>query len=159
MSIVMEEAELGKLVATDVSKSDRNAAGSEFSERVCRLLQEKIGSDRYDLWFDRKTRLALVGNALVIEAGNAFSADWIRRKFLQELAAAAREAAGRMLEVSVVVGEAVAIADVGGSEEICKPERSPVAGGGGVARAAGSRLRPLFHPRFTLAGSGVGPPN
>ena len=132
MSIVMEKAASAKTV-------------SAFSERVCRSLQEKLGHDRYDLWFDRKTHLALVGNAMVVGATNAFFANGIRRNFSRELASAACEAAGRIVEVSVVVEETVATPAVG-SENTYKPERSPAP----TAKTTDSPLQPLIHPRYTL---------
>ncbi|MCL2639580.1 MAG: hypothetical protein FWD53_01925, partial [Phycisphaerales bacterium] len=60
------------MMLTVMEDAVADKTSTAFGERVAYLLQEKIGHDRYDLWFDRKTRLTLVGNAMVVEVANAF---------------------------------------------------------------------------------------
>jgi hypothetical protein len=48
---------------------------------IASALRELIGEERFDLWFERKSRLQMSGNTLVLEVGNAFAARWIEGKF------------------------------------------------------------------------------
>ena len=166
MSIVMEDvvarpaAPLNSVIAA--ANSSRPVPGetpATFGERVAELLIEKIGSQRYDLWFDRKTRLGLVGNALIVEAPNAFSANWIRGKFSADLRQAACQAAGRNLEVAVQVNHDV-------STVPARPlSASPGAGTDpqdAAPRAvvnSSAPLQPIINPKYTLEEFVVGPSN
>jgi chromosomal replication initiator protein len=128
-----------------------------FGERVAAALSQKIGEQRYDLWFDRKTRFSLVGNALIVETPNAFSANWIRTKFARQLSESACEAAGRNLEVAVEVdptAPAPAAPARTPAAELNKPHAGP--------RTQDSALRTnnsIINPKYTLEEFVVGPSN
>jgi len=101
-------------VMEDVVGSQGLAVESEFAASACDAdnleqqigvaLQNRIGTDRFDMWFDRKTRMTVGGNALIVEAANSFSANWIRGKFADDLRAAAQNVLRRNIEVCVRVG-------------------------------------------------------
>ncbi len=129
----------------------------ESLERVGAALQQRIGAARYDLWFDRKTRLSLDGNALIVEATNAFAVKFIREKFADELRAAVQQVLERNVEVCVRVGEAIAAVP----EAMGAPERAA------VEMLAPSKATPVsmhpggttINPKFTLEEFVVGPSN
>ena len=66
---------------------------------VVTLLTEKVGQDRYDLWFGTQTRFSLEGSNLLVETPNRFLQNWQRQHYRGTLEAAYREAlAGEISE-------------------------------------------------------------
>ncbi len=59
---------------------------------VVRLLTEKVGAERYDLWFGNCTRFSLKGSHLLVETPNRFLQDWQRQHYRDAIEAACREA-------------------------------------------------------------------
>lgn len=70
-------------------------------------LMERIGVERYELWFEGKTAWTLNGEVIEVAAGNAFAANWIRAKFASDLRAAAESALARAAEVRIIVKEGI----------------------------------------------------
>lgn len=57
-------------------------------ERIARFkvaLAERIGRQRYELWFARQTQFTLARDQLTVHVTSAFLRDWIRRNFSTEL--------------------------------------------------------------------------
>jgi chromosomal replication initiator protein len=50
-------------------------------------LAERIGKDRYDVWFGGNTRLSIRDQALYVETPNRFHQDWLRNHFRRDLEA------------------------------------------------------------------------
>ena len=48
-------------------------------------LADRVGQDRFDLWFSRSSRLTIDEKTLTVEAGDQFSLDWIRNHFRNDL--------------------------------------------------------------------------
>ena len=67
------------------------------------LLAERIGNQRYELWFGGQTRLSCSGNVLTIGITSAFIRDWIRQHFIQELKSTCTAVFGRQLRVAFEV--------------------------------------------------------
>ena len=129
--------------------------GPDSLQRIGAALQERIGAARYDLWFDRKTRLSVDGNALIVEGPNAFAVKFIREKFSDDLRAAARQVLERNVEVCVRLGECIAMAPgpMGAQERPPVPLLAP-------ARATPVSMPPsVINPKFTLEEFVVGPSN
>jgi chromosomal replication initiator protein len=77
---------------------------------VLRLLAEKIGGERYDLWFGARTRFTLNGSNLLVETPNRFLQDWQRQHYRGAVEAACREALGSGSTGSETTsGDAVAV--------------------------------------------------
>jgi chromosomal replication initiator protein len=76
-------------------------------------LAERIGRDRYEVWFGPNTQLAVHGDQLVVSAPSRFFQDWLRSHFRKDLEASALEACGNPLglEFRIVAPKA----DVGGT--------------------------------------------
>ncbi len=81
-----------------------------LEDRIAESLRGQIGESRFDQWFDRKTRFSVDGNALIVEAANAFSANWIRNKFGDALRTTVQRLIDRPIEICVRVGEATTTA-------------------------------------------------
>ena len=67
------------------------------------LLAERIGNQRYELWFGGQTRLSCSGNVFTIAITSAFIRDWIRQHFIQELKSTCTAVFGRQLKVAFEV--------------------------------------------------------
>ncbi|MGN6366780.1 MAG: chromosomal replication initiator protein DnaA [Phycisphaerae bacterium] len=133
----------------------KNAQGSEAAsvEEIGEALLERIGSARYDLWFDRKTRLSVDGNALIVEAPNAFAVKFIRDKFSDDVRSVAQRVLGRNVEVCVRLGEMqIAPAEMPAADE------RPFVATASVAAAA-PVLQSVINPKYTLEEFVVGPSN
>jgi chromosomal replication initiator protein len=82
---------------------------------VVTLLTEKVGQERYDLWFGAQTRFSLEGSNLLVETPNRFLQDWQRQHYRGTLEAAYREALADVKTGEVVssdeaaAGQAVAV--------------------------------------------------
>jgi len=125
-------------------------------------LKARIGQDRFDLWFDRKTRLTLAGNTLVVEAANSFAAKWIGNKFREDLLLAARELLSREVELCVRVEEKLQVPP---AEQTYAAAPRPEGGGfspvgrAGYAPSYSASPAPVINPKYTLEEFVVGPSN
>jgi chromosomal replication initiator protein len=66
---------------------------SALRARLC----ERVGQDRYEVWFGPNTQLAVRGDTLLVSAGSQFFQDWLRSHFRKDLEVCAEEACGRPL--------------------------------------------------------------
>jgi chromosomal replication initiator protein len=178
MSIVLDVMDDAVAVETQAcgqtetaSRGNGVAGGAEgVCEQIGSVLLELIGSSRYDLWFDRKSRLTVAGRTLVVEAPNAFSANWIRSKFAAELRDAATRVLGQAagaagVEVCVRVGEGVmqdppAAVDSPRGGEWVKPDEVATRGRSEHATLhASANMSAPINPKYTLEEFVVGPSN
>jgi chromosomal replication initiator protein len=127
-------------------------------ERMAEALQARIGIERYDLWFDRKTRLALAGNSLVVEAGNAFAVRWIQGKLIDVLRSAAEEVLGRPVDVVVRIGASLMApppsmpAQTSSAAVAARPAMTAALGGSSAATSA-------LNSKYLLEEFVIGPSN
>ncbi len=113
-------------------------------------LADKIGRDRFEVWFGPATRLTLDGNALVVEAASKFSCDWLRTHYRRQIEAACGTAVGCAVAVEFRVDESLAAA-----KPRCvasQPCHSPHAGA-----ATPASVHSLKHARPELEMVGAGP--
>jgi chromosomal replication initiator protein len=169
MSIVLDVMEDAVAVETQtcgqMETAGRGDGNGEVGEQIGKVLLELLGATRYDMWFDRKARLTVAGRALIVEAPNTFSANWIRGKFAAELRDAATRVLGREgtgVEVSVRVGQDV-MQEVPRGGEWVKPEdvqpRDLKTRGETAAASAMAHNSAPINPRYTLEEFVVGPSN
>ncbi|MCG8585746.1 MAG: chromosomal replication initiator protein DnaA [Pirellulales bacterium] len=62
---------------------------TEIVSELRRRLVDKVGQDRFELWFAQKTRFELVGGVLTVFVPNRFHQDWLRSHFRGEVEAVA----------------------------------------------------------------------
>jgi chromosomal replication initiator protein len=86
-----------------VTKSDR-----EIVSALQLALAEKVGSDRYELWFGGSTRLSLADGGLTVSVPNRFFQDWLRNNFRHELEASCVAALGKSLPISFQIDSQLA---------------------------------------------------
>ena len=79
---------------------------STFDKDIVSALQQavadRVGPERYRVWFGRGVRMELCGTTLRIAAADTFRLDFLRRAFREELAAAAAQTLGACPRVEFV---------------------------------------------------------
>jgi chromosomal replication initiator protein len=78
----------------------------QLDDRVAALAQtlcRRIGSPRFDLWFQGKTKFALHNDHLAVGVANLLLQDWLGKTFGAELQAAIAEVVGHPLSVRFVI--------------------------------------------------------
>ena len=73
---------------------DVNCHDREVVSALRRSLAERVGAERYDLWFASTCDFEIRGDRLAVLVPNAFLQDWLRTNFRVALEHAAREALG-----------------------------------------------------------------
>lgn len=103
---------------------------------ITEALSQRIGPQKYRIWFQSCARFALVDGTLRIGVANPFLATWLEGHFLKDIRAAAQSVTGSPLEVSFTVD-----AELSGDRRRSPGEPgSPLRGivSGGASRPAGS---------------------
>jgi len=72
-------------------------------DRIQQRIEEKIGPQRFKIWFKNSTRLSLEQKYLRIDVPSAFIGGWIENHFSDHIASAAKQTLGKMVDVTVVV--------------------------------------------------------
>lgn len=71
-------------------------------------LADKVGKERFDLWFGPSTRLNLRGSALTVEVANRFCQDWMRTNFRKDIETCCEAALGQPVSLEFRIDEALA---------------------------------------------------
>ncbi len=71
-------------------------------------IAEKVGPQRYKLWFKNATRLSITDGVIGVDVPNVFVGEWIERHFSDTIKEAAREITGEEHEVRFSVDPSVA---------------------------------------------------
>ncbi len=72
----------------------------EIVSAIRARLAERIGKDRYEVWFGATTQLAVRDQSLVVTVPSQFFQDWLRSHFRKDLEASSLEACGRPLTLA-----------------------------------------------------------
>jgi len=76
-----------------------NTVCSDVVQKINDVLAQKIGPQRYKIWFKNSTRLLLEDNYLKVGVPNLFIGGWIENHFAEAIAAAVTEVTQRPLKV------------------------------------------------------------
>ena len=71
--------------------------------RLADAIAEKVGPERFHVWFSNSTRLEMRNDALEIACPNDFISEWIGRNFARHIADAAQEVLGCTVPVTYLV--------------------------------------------------------
>ena len=85
-------------------------------------LADKVGKERFELWFGPRTQIAWNGQVLRIAARNSFLLDWIRLNFRTEIEAAAKSVLACSPQVEFAVESQV---ESQGENELHQCQRAP----------------------------------
>ncbi len=70
-------------------------------------LADRIGHDRFELWFGCNVRLVLGESTLAVQVPNQFHQNWLRRNFRRDLEAVCQEVLGRALVIEFRIVPAI----------------------------------------------------
>jgi chromosomal replication initiator protein len=88
---------------------------------ITEALSQRIGPQKYKIWFQNSARFTLADGYLRISVANPFLATWLEGHFLKEIRAAAQAVAGSLPEISFTVD-----AGLGGERQRAPVESRPV---------------------------------
>jgi chromosomal replication initiator protein len=107
-----------------ITDGGSRTTGSDVTA-ITESLAERIGREKYKIWFQDCTRFALTEEHLGIGVPNPFLAGWLEGHFLKEIKAAAQSVMGLVPEISFVVD-----AELSGTR---RPSAAPAQFQGGAA--------------------------
>jgi len=123
----------------------------EIASALRARLMEKVGCQRYELWFGERTRLSLSDTALVVAVSSSFLQDWLRTHFRRELEESCDEVLGRPAAVEFVVDPALAIpSPTARNDAVTRP---PAAAGGRLLKPPASDPSERGEQRCCLSGT------
>ena len=137
---------------------------SQVAVALSAQLAERIGAQRFDLWFNSQTELCVRGLSLVVRSASAFVRDWLRTNFAEDIRACWEAIVGAAGTIEFSLGanqsagsEGVAIAtvDVAAVGVKSRPAGIPAAREAGDAEV-GAECRPQ---KFALGAFVVGASN
>jgi chromosomal replication initiator protein len=120
----------------DVSKDDR-----EIVSAVRASLVERVGRDRYEVWFGATTELLLGDGTLTVVVPNRFYQDWLRSNFRLDLERVCEQIVGSPLAIEFRIDESLAIPNA----EVAKPSTETDSKSIPSASAA-SVIQPVLFP-------------
>jgi chromosomal replication initiator protein len=103
-------------------------------------LADKVGQERFELWFGGSPRLDYDGRRLLVGAPNQFFVDWIRANFRPHIEGACHEVLGKCPSVEYHI-------DVMGDSKDNGAGPPPMAAGGDTGQSRAPRQRPADEPR------------
>lgn len=114
-------------------------------------LAERVGVDRYEVWFGPTTQLLLRSDALQVSVPSLFYQDWLRSNFRQDLEASAAEVCGRAMAIEFRVEAPAATASPAGTSHSATQGRAHAAPGSAspiptIAAAATAQLKLVADP-------------
>jgi len=147
--------------------------------KLALAIAQRVGQQRFNVWFDNSTRLGLTQEGLEITVPNEFISEWIGRNFAQPIQEAASEVLGyspplRFTVSPQLFGEATVTRGQTGCRAPCGSPGGARKGGNGsdndasaaVAHIAGDfigqRIQPSRAPvqlRYNMSGFVTGPSN
>ncbi len=90
-----------------LSASQKDGACRSEAESQIRAINEalanKVGQQKYRIWFKNSTKLSLAGGYLKVGVPNLFIANWIENHFLNEISQAVRSATGKNAKVTFTI--------------------------------------------------------
>src|SRR5882757_2154698 len=105
--------------------------------RLADVIAQKVGQERFHVWFNNSTRLDLRNDGLEIAVPNDFISEWIGKNFTRPIQEAAHEVLGCTLSVRFnVVPE---LFDVNAGEKAAEA----VAASEGTSQRRSSKVTPL----------------
>jgi len=98
--------QLGRCLARKGGWRKREAMDSTFTDEVSAIneaLAEKVGPQKFQIWFKNSTRITLAGEYLKVGVPNLFIASWLENHFIKEISQAAQAATGRSLKITFTI--------------------------------------------------------
>ncbi|MDG2055259.1 MAG: DnaA/Hda family protein [Phycisphaerales bacterium] len=81
-------------------RAARQSSSKGASKKIARTLEDRLGTQKYDMWFAH-ARLDIEGNCLNVITNSQFTANWIDKNFAADLKQVAQETIGETAEILV----------------------------------------------------------
>jgi chromosomal replication initiator protein len=78
-------------------------SATELVNSINEALAEKVGPQKFQIWFKNSTKLSLAGEYLKVGVPNPFIASWIENNFLNEIGEAVRTVIGTNVKVTFTI--------------------------------------------------------
>ena len=101
------------------------SAGDPQLARLADAIAQRVGAQRFAVWFDNSTKLDLKSDALEISVPNDFISDWIGKHFGRPIQEAAVEVLGCSLSVKFSVMPKLFETDEPGIDDCDEPDDAP----------------------------------
>ncbi|HEX7448435.1 MAG TPA: chromosomal replication initiator protein DnaA, partial [Pirellulales bacterium] len=111
-------------------------------------LAEKVGQERFELWFGANTRLDFDDDALTVRVPNQFFQEWLRANFRQQIEASCQETLGKLVPVRFHIDDELGNKPAAVATGITMKQ---VGASGAVSAAAGERGERSAAPRRRFA--------
>lgn len=108
-------------------------------EAIAETLAQRIGPQKYKIWFQSCARFTLADEHLKIGVPNPFMANWLEGHFLRDIKAAADSASGRHLKVSFAIDSDLSGVRRRAAAQVASPSPSPQERPAGTAAKASIR--------------------
>lgn len=109
-------------------------------------LADKVGQERFELWFGAATRLDYCNDTVTVFVANQFHQDWLRSNFRHDIESSCRTALGRTVPVQFHVDHELAR-----QQSATKPACAPAIVAHCKAAAPAAPSAPAVEPRRRLA--------
>jgi chromosomal replication initiator protein len=85
-----------------ITDEQARSAGNQISD-INEAIAEKVGPQKFRIWFKNSTRLTLAGGYLKVGVPNLFIASWIENHFINEISQAVRAATGNNRKITFAI--------------------------------------------------------
>ena len=109
-------------------------------------LADRVGKDRYEVWFGPSTRFAVRGGTLTVGVPNRFYQDWLRTHFRKDLEQSCVEALGQSLALEFRIDTAAAVAAQHGAPRPAVVSPQPAAASQSTAASCTTAAQPAVEP-------------
>ncbi len=145
----------------DPIRDDNGTATCVQTDAISQVLAQRIGPQKFNIWFRRSTRLTLNQHNLTVAVANTFAANWIQNHFMEDLRVASQEALGHTAQIDMTIDQSLAISPNKSSspETPAVALKKPATGPGLITplRPSRTHVRPTL--RLSLDSFIVGPCN
>jgi len=93
-SVSLKDGEMG---------TQRIGSATELVNSINEALAEKVGTQKFKIWFKNSTKLLLTGEYLKVGVPNPFIASWIENHFLNEISEAVRTVTGAEVKITFTI--------------------------------------------------------
>ncbi|MHC4151713.1 MAG: chromosomal replication initiator protein DnaA [Planctomycetota bacterium] len=116
---------------------------------INKVLTEKIGPQKFRIWFESSTRFSLVDGYLKVGVPNLFIAGWIENHFLQELKDSVRDVTGDSQRIMFVVDSELSGQNRKSKQQTCDFKKEWLHKPKGVKKSVGSKKRKRLKLNFS----------
>jgi len=138
-----------------------NSTFTDEISAIAEAIAEKVGPQKFQIWFKNSTKLSLAGEYLKVGVPNLFIASWIENHFLNEISQAVQAVIGKVPKITFTIDPELVGSLMAAKNGQMKLPTQAVGKGHGQVLRAGDKLRqsPARRLKLTLDTFVVGSSN